>query len=87
MLLLLMLLGDAWACSRAGTLCGSRGLCVCGRSWVRGRSLDTCFTYFLLLSSYCFFFNRGKNERRGYKYVGQKTLRMEDRGKYENDRD
>lgn len=44
-LFLVMPFGETWGLFRAGMLRGSRGLRVCGRSWVSGLSLDTCLTY------------------------------------------
>lgn len=44
-LLLGLPFGETWGLLRAGMFRGSRGLRVCGRSWVNGLSLDTCFTY------------------------------------------
>lgn len=41
-----LLMGEAWMCCLAGTLRGSRGFRVWGRSWVNGRSRDVCLTCF-----------------------------------------
>lgn len=55
--------GETWGLLRAGMLRGSRGLRVCGRSWVSGLSLDTCFTYMGMAMV-------GLHRRFGYQWLG-----------------
>ena len=58
--------GETWAFDRAGTLRGSRGLRVCGRSCVSGLSLDVSLTcLFSVAASIWISFQAVRRDERG----------------------